>query len=217
MYVYQEGSKVRINRPSDDTWHGRTGEVIGRSTYADTYMVRVDGEANACWFAESQLLPADLTNVTHADEPSPDEIIADLTNQLNQLHEVCTQYDIKKERCDSLATGVDKAMMIIGDRLIQEAENRGWCDEFDRIIEEVNKELGDATGNSRFQLPTREVEKTVRLMRRRIVTESVEITITVPASADDYEIAEIAEEHACYSDWDDYDDEIDETWVDRIS
>lgn len=214
MYVYQEGSKVRINRPSDDTWHGRTGEVIGRCNYTDTYMIRVDGEVNACWFAESQLLPADLTNVTHADEPSPDEIIADLTNQ---LHEVCTQYDIKKERCDSLATGVDKAMAIIGERLIQEAEDRGWCSEFDDIIEEVNESLASATGSSRFQLPTREVEKTVRLMRRRIVTESIEVTISVPASADDYKIMELAEEEAAYSDWDEYADEIDETWLDRIS
>lgn len=214
MYVYQEGSKVRINRPSDDTWHGRTGEVIGRSTYADTYMVRVDGEVDACWFAESQLIAADITNVTSIDAPSPDEMIADLTNQ---LHEVCTQYDIKKERCDSLATGVDKAMIIIGDRLIQEAENRGWCSEFDQIIEEVNKELVDATGNSRFQLPVREVERTVRLMRRRIVTESIELTLTVPASADDDEITQFAEEEACYSDWDDYEDEIDEIWVDQIS
>ena len=214
MYVYQEGSKVRINRPSDDTWHGKTGTVIGRSTYADTYMIQVEGEVNACWFAESQLVPADLTNVTHADEPSPDEIIADLTNQ---LHEVCTQYDIKKERCDSLATGADKAMAIIGGRLLEEAENRGWCDEFDRIIEEVNTELGNATGSSRFQLPVREVERTVRLMRRRIVTESIEITVTVPANADDCTVSDIAEEEAMYADWDEYDDEIDETWVDRIS
>lgn len=214
MYVYQIGSKVKINFPSNTNWHGKEATVMGNTGYHETYKVQIAGEPGEMWFGERYLLPADLTNVTNAEEPSPDEVIADLTNQ---LHEVCTQYDIKKERCDSLATGADKAMAIIGERLIQEAENRGWCDTFDQIVEEVNKELGDATGSSRFQLPVREVEKTVRLMRRRIVTESIEVTVAVPANANEYEIGELAEEDAAYCDWDEDDDEVDETWVDRIS
>lgn len=214
MYVFQEGSKVRINRPSDETWHGKTGTVISRSETAETYRIQIDDSQSFFWFAESQLVPADLTNVTSQDPPSPDEVIAVLTDD---LYELSQQYDIKKQRCDSLATGVDKAMAIIGERLIQEAEERGWCSEFDDIIEEVNTELGNATGNSRFQLPTREVEKTVVLRRRRVVTEEVTVTVMVGASDDEYRVAEVAEEEAYYSDWDEIEDYVDETWTHTIS
>lgn len=214
MYVYQEGSKVRINRPADSYWHNKFGEIIGRSTYADTYKIKIEGETQECWFAESQLVPADLTNVTSQDPPSPDEVIAVLTDD---LYELSTQYDIKKERCNSLAIGIDKAMTIIGERLIQEAEERGWCSEFDDIIEQVNTELGNATGNSRFQLPTREIEKTVRLRRRRVVTEEVTVTVSVNAADDEYRISEVAEEEAYYADWDEVEDYVDETWTEDIS
>ena len=42
------------------------------------------------------------------------------------------------------------AIRIIGERLLREAEDRGWCAEFDKIIDEVNLALPD-----RFALPTR--------------------------------------------------------------
>lgn len=193
-----KGEKVRINQP-----------IISIDTNQVSYVIVYPDSLRGSATVEHHEL-SDWVE----PEPTSDEVIADLTNQ---LYEVCTQYDIKAQRCDSLATGADKAMMIIGNRLIQEAEDRGWCDEFDRIIQEVNKELGDATGTSRFQLPVREVERTVRLMRRRVVTESIEVTVTVPANANEYEIAEIAEEDAAYCDWNEDDDEVDETWVDRIS
>ena len=45
----------------------------------------------------------------------------------------------------------DQAMEIISRRLIEEAQDRDWCDEFDHIIEEVNEKLP-----SRFQLEARE-------------------------------------------------------------
>ena len=45
----------------------------------------------------------------------------------------------------------DQAMEIISRRLIEESQDRDWCDEFDNIIEEVNEKLP-----SRFQLDTRE-------------------------------------------------------------
>lgn len=213
MYVYQEGSRVRINRPSDETWNGKTGVVVSRSETAETYRIQIDDSQSFFWFAESQLVPADLTNVTSQEPPSPDEVIAVLTDD---LYELSKQYDLQKERCNSLATGIDKAMAIIGERLIQEAEERGWCSEFDDIIEEVNQELATATGNSRFQLPTRQIEKTVVLHRRRIVTEEITVTVTVNASDDEYRISEVAEEEAEYCDWDEIDEYVDETWTNRI-
>jgi hypothetical protein len=60
-------------------------------------------------------------------------------------------------------------IQIIGQRLIDESDERGWCDEFDRIIEEVNTEL-------LVELPTRmrEFEVTVTLS----VTASETVTVT---------------------------------------
>lgn len=63
-----------------------------------------------------------------------------------------------------------KAVGIIGQRLLDEAERRNWCDEFDAAIDEVNDELP-----SPFELPVR------KKPRRRI---RVQISTTVTSYED---------------------------------
>lgn len=49
-----------------------------------------------------------------------------------------------------------RAIYIIGERLLTEADDRGWCAEFDEIIDDVNANLP-----SYLQLPTRSKDYTV--------------------------------------------------------
>ena len=88
---------------------------------------------------------------------------------------------INKERIEHLSQEVQKArdaIQFIGDRLIQEAENRGWCDDFDRFVESVNNELPN-----RFMLPTRQHEYEVTWTE--IVTVTVDRSVTVTATNPD--------------------------------
>lgn len=73
------------------------------------------------------------------------------------------------------------AIEIIGTRLIQEAEKRGWCEDFDRIIDEVNEEMPGS-----FMLPTREKNFEVEVE----VTATVTFTHTISVTARNEEEAE---------------------------
>ena len=64
-----------------------------------------------------------------------------------------------------ISVAADKAISVISSRLITESEDRDWCDEFDKIIEEVNEELP-----GRFQLETRERDYTVTWTETYVVT-----------------------------------------------
>jgi hypothetical protein len=84
-----------------------------------------------------------------------------------------------------------RAISIIGERLIQESNDRDWCSEFDNIIETVNGQLP-----SWLELPVRK--------REYEVTWSEEYTITVHRSAtvtarDEQDAIDIVE------DWDEAD------------
>lgn len=78
--------------------------------------------------------------------PTLGEIVRALNNQYLREQRKQRQYDEFRQQAYS-------ALEIIGERLIQESEDRGWCDEFDRIISEVNESLPGP-----FALPEREKE-----------------------------------------------------------
>lgn len=94
-----------------------------------------------------------------------------------------------------LADKYEKAIAVISDALIEECEERGWCDEYDAFVEKVN---GMLPGEPLLRLREREVE--VEVSRRRIVTESTTVTLRVPANATDREIRDLAIEEA-ENDW----------------
>jgi hypothetical protein len=66
-----------------------------------------------------------------------------------------------------------RAIEIIGERLLQESQDRGWCDEFDRIIDEVNESLPGP-----FALPVREKEYEVTWEETVTVTVSRSTLVT---------------------------------------
>lgn len=97
--------------------------------------------------------------------PAVGTIIYDLNNTYLRANR-------EKAAADELRQQAHQAIAIIGERLIQEAEERGWCDEFDKIIDEVNESLPGV-----FELPTR------RKPRRKV---RVSISTTVTTYEDVY-------------------------------
>lgn len=88
-------------------------------------------------------------------DAGPDELRAIIERLSNDLAEKKMQYTSVS---DSLATR-DKQFMdsidIISERLLSEAENRGWCSEYDDIVQDINSAL------PLYEMETREREYTV--------------------------------------------------------
>ena len=77
------------------------------------------------------------------------------------------------KRADEKEAAAVKAIQIIGDRLIQESNDRNWCNEFDEIIDDVNRALPGW-----LQLPVREREYEVTWTETYYVTVSRSETVT---------------------------------------
>ena len=77
------------------------------------------------------------------------------------------------KRYDETREDAMRAIRRIGNRLIEEAESRSWCSEFDQIIDDVNSDLPGW-----LQLPEREREYEVRWTESYTVTVSRSITVT---------------------------------------
>ena len=99
--------------------------------------------------------------------PSVGEIIHAWNNSANREANL-------QQRFDEFQRQAYRAIEIIGERLISESDRRGWCDEFDRIIEEVNGELPGP-----FALPEREKEYEVSWTETVMV--SIDRSVTVRA------------------------------------
>jgi hypothetical protein len=181
MYVYQIGSKVKVNRPADTHWHDKIGSVTGHSTYHDTYMIQIEGEVDPCWFLESQLVPADLTNVTAAMEPSSDEVIADLTEQLYELSkEIETlrgENQINKDRADKILGWYRHDMEHWETTMRVAKDKHGWCDEgANEVIDRLNAGF---IGGYEVDRYTQEFEVEVEIS----VNLSAMTTVTVEATS----------------------------------
>lgn len=99
---------------------------------------------------------------------TPDEMITYLTDE---LAEVCADSEIRRKRSQNLYDDI----AIIAERLRDEAENRGWCQEYNDLCEDLNSIMSDS-----HMLPLTqeyevdiEIEATVKTVR----------TVTVMASS----------------------------------
>lgn len=83
---------------------------------------------------------------------------------------------------------------IVGEKLIEESDNRGWCDEFDKIISEVNDQL-----RWDLQLPTR--EKTYNVTWTEEFTVVVSKNIEVTAASEEGAIDQAKNDYGCADNW----------------
>ena len=109
--------------------------------------------------------------VNEVQRPAVGAVIHDLNRALVEKNE----QDLAHRK---FAQDAYRAIEIIGERLIHESDRRGWCDEFDRIIQEVNETLPGG-----FQLPEREKEYEVTWTQT--VTVTVDCSATFTASNED--------------------------------
>jgi hypothetical protein len=101
-----------------------------------------------------------------------------------------------REKHDTSRAQAFDAIDMIGQRLLEESEKRGWCSEFDEIIDEVNSSMPGP-----FELPTRVKEYNVCWSETYTVTVHRSTTV----SARDYDQAcEIAAESDEYASAGDY-------------
>ena len=79
---------------------------------------------------------------------------------------------------------------VVGERLIEESNDREWCDEFDRIISDINDQL-----HWDLQLPIR--DKTYNVTYREEFTVSVERNMDIVAASEEDAIEQAKNEYDC--------------------
>lgn len=99
------------------------------------------------------------------------------------------------ERLERVIKNATDGFAVIGERLISEAQDRGWCEEFDRIIDDVNSQLVG------FQLPTREDEFEVMVEVSGRLTYTTTVSVTARSQSEANEM--VAENMDDYVDADD--------------
>ena len=125
-------------------------------------------------------IPTDqrVVNLTHEVEM----LTTNLQNTEQELIETRMQYVDRGNTIDALRTQLNCAqenhredIERISDRLIEEANDRGWCDTYDQIINQINRNL---------HVPLRRRE------RSYCVTQTIELTVTKYLTAVDEDQAE---------------------------
>lgn len=150
-----EVTEVRESQPHND----RSGEwTSGPVAYAK--FERSTGYTQLFYMSEWEVVTDDESPV-----PAPEQTETDLLRQ--RLTDLQQQYD--RQRNEAMNT-----LTIISDRLIAEANNRGWCNEYDEIVERINNDLPNW-----LQLAEREGEYEVTWTETYTVT--IDRTATVTA------------------------------------
>jgi hypothetical protein len=131
--------------------------------------VKVDpSREQEVWIPMSSPLYDDICNPTQP--PTVGKLIYLLSHFEQRLGSQC-------KRIEDLENNAYRAIQTIGDALIENADRREWCGEFDTKIEEMNSWLENQLGVD-WRLPTREKEYTVTVTINAEVTFNEEITVT---------------------------------------
>ena len=161
---------VVINR--DDEWNGREGTYRGPESGGSTrHRIEFPGHGPA-YFNLGEIARRTVEPVV---EVAPEPVVDD--SEVARLQRRLTAAEAE------VASGKE-AVSIIGGRLIEEANNRGWCSDYDRIIENVNSEVA-----SGWELPVRNAQYEVTWTESYTVTVYRSATFTASDEDDAIEIA----------------------------
>lgn len=114
---------------------------------------------------------------------------------IEALNKQVADLTTERDRYQSNADAYSQDFYTVGEALMQEAERRGWCDEYDEFVESVQGNL------SRLELPTRQQEYEVTVTGTAVVSWSH--TVTVTAKSEDDAISMVED---CPSDYFDTDE-----------
>lgn len=151
-----------------------------------------------------QLISLDLdypTAVKYVIDDAP----VDYTSLLPTLISVHTGTRDRVETLERLHRRAENDFNIVAGRIQQESEDRGWCDEYDTIVDDVNSQL------QVFHMPTRKKDYDVEV----IVSLTYQVTVRVDDCANGDEARERVEDMSpleiireasgsmdCYDDYD---------------
>jgi len=170
MNTFAKGQQVVISHGSD-TWNGKIVRYVGQTTQG-THMVTTD-EGEAAWFTIEQInaLPVEHELAIAADD----------------LYELSREVVELRERAETWAKRYDYAidfLNTVSERLIEEANNRGWCSDYDDIVDEVNSKSG-MPGIIMLQEREQEYTFDVRIEARVNVTTEVKVMARSQEHAED--------------------------------
>lgn len=131
------GTRVKIVGALMTSLMDDTGEVVAHNGEGDAisylpYQVRLDRGGLYNVYAVERLGEEKEETATESETTDPrDAEIQSLEAQLKGA----------RESRDKAVNDHIAAMQTIGDRLIEEANNRSWCSEYDEIVEDLNRQL----------------------------------------------------------------------------
>ena len=174
-----KGTRVRIydiDVHSDYEGHEATVTDMSIDTttcYAEVKSIQKPDDTLQVRFASYEI-------VDPAPEPDVDALklaVSALTAEKERLERDVQTF---RTRADTYATDFS----IVGEALMEEAENRGWCDEYDRFVENVN------VLTSLLDLPEREREYEVVVTGTATVSWSHPVTVTARSADEAIEMVE---------------------------
>ena len=128
---------------------------------------------------------------------------ADMAAEIERLTKLLTY-----EKEQHAATKTDRNDIIadfslVSDLLLEEAQDRDWCDEYDTFVDSVNKRT------KKMALQNCQVEYEVTVQRVRTVYDQVTVTVSGRRGMGEYDLQEAAFEEASMSyDWNEVDDDV---------
>ena len=165
-YVFTVTSMV-----TDHVWYENGTNKIGPAVWGD--FTGPDGNPRTYYVTQWEpVLDTDIV-----DPPKSEE-----QQEIERLRAAIIQ---EQERRGNERLQAIDAIQTIGQRLIDEANRRGWCSQYDEIIEEVNTDLP-----SWLELPVRQSDYIVSWTEEHIVTVSRSMTVTATSAEEAIEVAQ---------------------------
>lgn len=170
MNTFAKGQQVVISHGSD-TWNGKIVRYVGK-TVQGPHMVMTD-EGEAAWFTIDQInaLPVEHELAIAADD------LYELSREVVELREQAATWS---KRYDYAIDFINT----VSERLIEEADNRNWCSEYDDIVDEVNAKSG-MPGVIMLREREHEYTVSVRIEARVNVETEVKVMARSQEHADD--------------------------------
>jgi hypothetical protein len=159
------GSWVRVDVPHRFQYHqDKIGIFIGQHSNNEGQLVITLNVPSFSDYTPAKITP--YSRMSQTVTATGWTVMEDYTPEITPSWEMLVRLGLSKVAIYDEAVAFSE---VIGQRLIQESDDRGWCSEFDDIINEVNESLP-----SHLQLPLRQ--------REYLVTWTEEVTISVSRS-----------------------------------
>lgn len=164
-YERLEGQEITVTRVHDSTNASWTNGIAVYGIFDD------NGQASPLWATKWEPVAPNLAadEVPTVPKADHDREVETLNARIRSLQEQVSQ----AHRAFEIASGI----------LIREANDRGWCEAYDNIIDEIN---GDMPGSYRFEEREAEYDVEVEITATVTYTTTVSVTARSQEQAEEY-------------------------------